>query len=60
MCMCLCVCVCVSLSHPAGLIHYWPKTNSVKEVMLLCELEEIIDMMHPADFALIHEVCVGV
>lgn len=41
---------------PLGLMHFWPRTNSNKEVMLLCELEEIVDMMHPSDFADVHLV----
>eukprot|EP00047_Mylnosiga_fluctuans_P005283 m.239583 g.239583 ORF g.239583 m.239583 type:complete len:602 (+) comp13499_c0_seq1:51-1856(+) len=41
-----------SLAGPVlrGLFNMWPRTNSSKEVMLLNELEEIIDMMQPNDF----------
>ncbi|KAL7754256.1 serine/threonine-protein phosphatase 2A 56 kDa regulatory subunit delta isoform [Sorochytrium milnesiophthora] len=34
-----------------GLLRFWPKMNSPKEVMLLNELEEILDIMEPAEFA---------
>ncbi|KAL1915642.1 uncharacterized protein VTP21DRAFT_6401 [Calcarisporiella thermophila] len=34
-----------------GLLRYWPKTNSAKEVMFLHEIEEILDSMDPAEFA---------
>ena len=33
-----------------GLLRYWPKTNSQKEVMLLNEVEEILDVIEPAEF----------
>ena len=33
-----------------ALLKYWPKTHSPKEVMFLNELEEILDVMEPAEF----------
>ncbi len=33
-----------------GLLRYWPKTNSPKEVMFLNEIEEILDIMDPQEF----------
>ncbi|RKP10806.1 phosphatase 2A regulatory B subunit-domain-containing protein [Thamnocephalis sphaerospora] len=38
-----------------GLLRYWPKVNSPKEVMFLNELEEILDVIEPQEFA---KVCV--
>ncbi|KAJ8941364.1 hypothetical protein NQ314_010427, partial [Rhamnusium bicolor] len=32
------------------LLKYWPKTHSPKEVMFLNELEEILDVIEPAEF----------
>ncbi|WFD31417.1 serine/threonine-protein phosphatase 2A 56 kDa regulatory subunit delta isoform [Malassezia sp. CBS 17886] len=32
------------------LLRFWPKTNSQKEVMFLNEVEEILDVIEPADF----------
>lgn len=34
-----------------GLLRYWPKVNSPKEVMFLNETEEILDAMDPAEFS---------
>lgn len=34
----------------SGLLRFWPKVNSPKEVMFLNELEEILDVMEPAEF----------
>lgn len=34
-----------------GLLRYWPKTNSQKEVMFLNEIEEVLDVIDPLDFA---------
>jgi len=41
-----------SLTQPVitGLLKYWPKTHSPKEVMFLNELEEILDVIEPAEF----------
>ncbi|CAF2028978.1 unnamed protein product [Rotaria magnacalcarata] len=41
-----------SLTQPVitGLLKYWPKTHSPKEVMFLNELEEILDVMEPVEF----------
>lgn len=33
-----------------GLMKYWPKVHSPKEVMFLNELEEILDVMEPVEF----------
>lgn len=32
------------------LLKYWPKTHSPKEVMFLNEMEEILDVIEPAEF----------
>ncbi|CAF1184960.1 unnamed protein product, partial [Didymodactylos carnosus] len=41
-----------SLTQPVilGLLKFWPKTHSPKEVMFLNELEEILDVIEPAEF----------
>jgi len=41
-----------SLTEPVvmGLLKYWPKVHSPKEVMFLNELEEILDVMEPVEF----------
>ncbi|CAO1404164.1 unnamed protein product [Diamesa tonsa] len=41
-----------SLTEPVikGLLKFWPKTHSPKEVMFLNELEEILDIIEPAEF----------
>ena len=41
-----------SLTEPTvlGIMKLWPKTNSSKEVMLLGEMEEILDIIEPAQF----------
>lgn len=33
-----------------GLLRYWPKVNSPKEVMFLNEVEEILDVIDPVEF----------
>ncbi|GAB5588056.1 serine/threonine-protein phosphatase 2A 56 kDa regulatory subunit delta isoform [Umbelopsis nana] len=33
-----------------GLLRYWPKVNSPKEVMFLHEIEEILDLVEPNEF----------
>lgn len=33
-----------------GLLRYWPKVNSPKEVMFLNEVEEILDVIEPTEF----------
>ncbi|RDD43221.1 Serine/threonine-protein phosphatase 2A 56 kDa regulatory subunit alpha isoform [Trichoplax sp. H2] len=38
-----------------GLLRYWPKTSSQKEVMFLSEVEEILDVVGPAQFQQIQE-----
>ncbi|KAJ5223360.1 hypothetical protein N7468_007902 [Penicillium chermesinum] len=38
-----------------GLLRYWPKTNSTKEVMYLNEVEDIFEVMDPAEFAKVQE-----
>ncbi|XP_011503604.1 PREDICTED: serine/threonine-protein phosphatase 2A 56 kDa regulatory subunit gamma isoform-like isoform X4 [Ceratosolen solmsi marchali] len=41
-----------SLTEPVikNLLKFWPKTRSPKEVMFLNELEEILDVIEPAEF----------
>ncbi|XP_028034720.1 serine/threonine-protein phosphatase 2A 56 kDa regulatory subunit gamma isoform isoform X4 [Bombyx mandarina] len=41
-----------SLTQPVvrALLKYWPKTHSPKEVMFLNEMEEILDVVEPAEF----------
>lgn len=41
-----------SLTEPVimSLLRYWPKVHSPKEVMFLNELEEILDVIEPAEF----------
>ncbi|KAH9901825.1 protein phosphatase 2A regulatory B subunit [Xylariomycetidae sp. FL2044] len=38
-----------------GLLRYWPKVNSTKEVMYLNEVEDIFEVMDPAEFAKVQE-----
>ncbi|KAI9662780.1 MAG: Serine/threonine-protein phosphatase 2A 56 kDa regulatory subunit delta isoform [Trizodia sp. TS-e1964] len=38
-----------------GLLRYWPKVNSIKEVMFLNEVEDIFEVMDPAEFAKVQE-----
>ncbi|XP_046402719.1 serine/threonine-protein phosphatase 2A 56 kDa regulatory subunit gamma isoform-like isoform X2 [Ischnura elegans] len=38
-----------------SLLKYWPKTHSPKEVMFLNELEEILDVIEPAEFKKVAE-----
>ena len=38
-----------------GILRLWPKTCSQKEVMLLGELEEILDVIEPSQFVIIQE-----
>ncbi|OQV24704.1 Serine/threonine-protein phosphatase 2A 56 kDa regulatory subunit delta isoform [Hypsibius exemplaris] len=33
-----------------GLLKFWPRTDSTKEIMFLNELEEILDVIEPAEF----------
>uniref|UniRef100_UPI00358F0142 serine/threonine-protein phosphatase 2A 56 kDa regulatory subunit epsilon isoform-like isoform X2 n=1 Tax=Myxine glutinosa TaxID=7769 RepID=UPI00358F0142 len=40
----------------AGLLKYWPKTCSQKEVMFLGEVEEILDVVEPSQFVKIQEL----
>uniref|UniRef100_UPI00358EA8A4 serine/threonine-protein phosphatase 2A 56 kDa regulatory subunit gamma isoform-like isoform X2 n=1 Tax=Myxine glutinosa TaxID=7769 RepID=UPI00358EA8A4 len=46
-----------SLTEPVvmGLLKFWPKTHSPKEVMFLNELEEILDVIEPAEFVKVME-----
>jgi serine/threonine-protein phosphatase 2A regulatory subunit B' len=39
-----------------GLLRYWPKVNSTKEVMFLNEIEDIFEVMDPAEFAKVKHV----
>ncbi|XP_023710141.1 serine/threonine-protein phosphatase 2A 56 kDa regulatory subunit alpha isoform [Cryptotermes secundus] len=47
----------VTLTEPVvkGLLRFWPKTCSEKEVMFLEETEEILDVIEPSQFAKIQE-----
>ncbi|KAL5355668.1 phosphatase 2A regulatory B subunit-domain-containing protein [Aspergillus floccosus] len=38
-----------------GLLRYWPKVNSTKEVMFLNEVEDIFEVMDPHEFAKVQE-----
>lgn len=38
-----------------GLLKYWPKVNSPKEVMFLNEVEEILDVIEPVEFQKVME-----
>ncbi|MCJ1380783.1 Serine/threonine-protein phosphatase 2A 56 kDa regulatory subunit delta isoform [Xylographa soralifera] len=38
-----------------GLLRYWPKVNSTKEVMYLNEVEDIFEVMDPNEFAKVQE-----
>ncbi|KAK6428076.1 serine/threonine-protein phosphatase 2A 56 kDa regulatory subunit delta isoform [Oleoguttula sp. CCFEE 5521] len=42
-----------------GLLRYWPKTNSTKEVMFLNEVEDIFEVMDPSEFAKVQEALFG-
>uniref|UniRef100_A0A6P7FUA6 Serine/threonine-protein phosphatase 2A 56 kDa regulatory subunit epsilon isoform-like n=1 Tax=Diabrotica virgifera virgifera TaxID=50390 RepID=A0A6P7FUA6_DIAVI len=46
-----------SLTEPVvrGLLKYWPKTCSQKEVMFLGEIEEVLDVIEPSQFLRIQE-----
>lgn len=46
-----------SLTEPVvrGLLKFWPKTCSQKEVMFLGEIEEILDVIEPPQFVKIQE-----
>lgn len=36
-----------------GLIKYWPRTNSAKEVLFLNELEELLELTQPEEFRIL-------
>ena len=38
-----------------GLLKFWPKVHSPKEVMFLNELEEILDVMEPVEFVKVQQ-----
>lgn len=38
-----------------GLLRYWPKVNSTKEVMFLNEVEDIFEVMDPQEFVKVQE-----
>jgi len=46
-----------SLTPPvvAGILKFWPVTCSSKEVMFLSELEEMLDIMEPPQFAIVKD-----
>ena len=37
----------------SGLIKYWPRTNSAKEVLFLNELEELLELTQPEEFRIL-------
>jgi serine/threonine-protein phosphatase 2A regulatory subunit B' len=39
-----------------GILRIWPKVNSPKEVMFLNEMEEMMDVVEPAEFVKIQEM----
>jgi len=45
----------LSLQVVLGLLRYWPKVNSTKEVMFLNEVEDIFEVMDPGEFAKVQE-----
>src|SRR5438270_4592672 len=45
----------MALQVVLGLLRYWPKVNSTKEVMFLNEVEDIFEVMDPAEFAKVQE-----
>ena len=42
-----------------GVLKFWPKVNSPKEVLLLNEVEEILDVIEPEEFVKIQGVLFG-
>lgn len=49
-------CILTSSSQViVGLLKFWPKTHSPKEVMFLNELEEILDVIEPSEFSKVME-----
>ena len=46
-----------TLTEPVvkGLLKFWPKTCSQKEVMFLGEMEEILDVIEPSQFQKIED-----
>lgn len=46
-----------TLTEPVvrGLLRFWPKTCSQKEVMFLGEIEEVLDVIEPSQFTRIQE-----
>jgi hypothetical protein len=38
-----------------GLLGYWPKLNSPKEVLLLNEIEEVLDVIEPDEFVKVNK-----
>lgn len=47
-----------TLTEPVikGMLKYWPKTSSQKEVMFLGEIEEILDVIEPVQFVKVEEL----
>lgn len=47
-----------TLTEPVikGMLKYWPKTSSQKEVMFLGEIEEILDVIEPVQFVKVQEL----
>ena len=46
----LCYYTCYQKFQTCPYFRYWPKVHSPKEVMFLNELEEILDVIEPAEF----------
>uniref|UniRef100_A0A3B5PSM5 Serine/threonine protein phosphatase 2A regulatory subunit n=1 Tax=Xiphophorus maculatus TaxID=8083 RepID=A0A3B5PSM5_XIPMA len=49
------ICTLFVLQIIRGLLKYWPKTCTQKEVMFLGEIEEILDVIEPSQFIRIQE-----
>uniref|UniRef100_A0A3B5LF86 Serine/threonine protein phosphatase 2A regulatory subunit n=1 Tax=Xiphophorus couchianus TaxID=32473 RepID=A0A3B5LF86_9TELE len=49
------ICTVFVLQIIRGLLKYWPKTCTQKEVMFLGEIEEILDVIEPSQFIRIQE-----
>lgn len=49
------LCLLTTVQVVLGLLRYWPKVNSTKEVMFLNEVEDIFEVMDPQEFAKVQE-----
>uniref|UniRef100_A0AAQ4PT02 Serine/threonine protein phosphatase 2A regulatory subunit n=1 Tax=Gasterosteus aculeatus aculeatus TaxID=481459 RepID=A0AAQ4PT02_GASAC len=54
-CLFISMCLTLSLQIIRGLLKYWPKTCTQKEVMFLGEIEEILDVIEPSQFIRVQE-----